>query len=250
MDLELSGKVALVTGSSSGIGLAIAQMLAADGATVALNGRDAGRLAGAAAKVPGASAFAADVRAPEACQALVRDVLERHGRIDILVCNVGSGVSVSPGRETPDEWRRVLDLNLYATTQMVWAATDALATVSGNVVCISSICGIEALGCPVAYAAAKAALESFVRNAARPLGKMGVRINSVAPGNILFPGSVWERKLGENRPAVESMLEREVALRRLGRPEDVGRLVAYLASPVAAFVTGATYVVDGGQTRS
>ena len=250
MDLELSGKVALVTGSSSGIGLAIAQMLAADGATVALNGRDAGRLAGAAAKVPGASAFAADVRAPEACQALVRDVLERHGRIDILVCNVGSGVSVSPGRETPDDWRRVLDLNLYATTQMVWAATDALATVSGNVVCISSICGIEALGCPVAYAAAKAALESFVRNAARPLGKMGVRINSVAPGNILFPGSVWERKLGENRPAVESMLEREVALRRLGRPEDVGRLVAYLASPVAAFVTGATYVVDGGQTRS
>ncbi|MFC5299814.1 SDR family NAD(P)-dependent oxidoreductase [Azospira restricta] len=250
MDLELSGKVALVTGSSSGIGLAIAQTLAAEGATAALNGRGAERLAGAAATVPGASAFAADVRAPEACQALVRDVLERHGRIDILVCNVGSGASVPPGRETPDEWRRVLDLNLHATTQMVWAATDALASARGSIVCISSICGIEALGCPVAYAAAKAALESFVRNAARPLGKRGVRINSVAPGNILFPGSVWERKLGEDRPAVESMLERDVALSCLGRPEDVGRLVAYLASPVAAFVTGATYVVDGGQTRS
>lgn len=250
MDLELSGKVALVTGSSAGIGLAIAQTLAAEGATVVLNGRDARRLADAAAMVPGASAFAADVRAPEACQALVREVLDRHGRFDILVCNVGSGASVLPGRETPDEWRRVLDVNLYATTQMVWAATEALVSTRGSIVCISSICGIEALGCPVAYAAAKAALESFVRNAARPLGKRGVRINSVAPGNILFPGSVWERKLGENRSAVESMLEREVALRCFGRPEDIARLVAYLASPVAAFVTGATCVIDGGQTRS
>ena len=250
MDLELSGKVALVTGSSSGIGLAIAQTLAAEGATVALNGRDAGRLAGAAATVPGTLAFVADVRVPDACQSLVRDVVDRHGQIDVLVCNVGSGASVLSGRETPEEWRRVLDLNLHATTQMVWAATEALSSTRGSVVCISSICGIEALGCPVAYAASKAALESFVRNAARPLGKRGVRINSVAPGNILFPGSVWERKLGEDRLAVESMLEREVALRCLGRPEDVSRLVAYLASPVAAFVTGATYVVDAGQIRS
>ena len=250
MDLEIGGKVALVTGSSSGIGLAIAQTLAAEGAKVVLNGRDAGRCASAAAPVPGATAFAADVREPDACQALVRGVLDLHGRIDILVCNVGSGASVPPGKETPDEWRRVLDLNLHPTTQMVWAAREALASARGCVICISSICGIEALGCPVAYAAAKAALESFVRNAARPLGKTGVRINSVAPGNILFPGSVWERKLGEDRPAVEAMLEREVALRLLGRPMDVGRIVAFLASPMAAFVTGATYVVDGGQIRS
>jgi 3-oxoacyl-[acyl-carrier protein] reductase len=133
---------------------------------------------------------------------------------------------------------------------MVWAATDALASSAGNVICISSICGLEALGCPVPYAAAKAALESFVRNSARPLGKRGVRINSVAPGNILFPGSTWERKLAADEAGVNAMLQREVALCSLGRPEDVAQLVAYLASPVAAFITGATYVVDGGQTRS
>ena len=250
MKLELSGKIAIVTGSSSGIGLEIAKTLAAEGATVVLNGRDAGRLAEAGSVVPGASPFIADVSMPEACQALVQDILAHHGRIDILVCNVGSGTSVPPGQETPDEWRRVLDLNLHATTHMVWAATDALASTRGSIACISSICGLEALGCPVPYAVAKAALESYVRNAARPLGKRGVRINSVAPGNILFPGSVWERKLREDRPAVESMLEREVALRCLGRPEDVSHLVAYLVSPVSAFVTGATFVVDGGHTRS
>jgi len=250
VDLELAGKVALVTGSSAGIGLGIAHILAAEGATVVLNGRDAGRLERAQAALPDASAFVADVRDPAECRRLVSEVLQRHGRLDVLVCNVGSGASVPPGQETPEEWRRVLDVNLHASTQMVWAATDALAAVAGNAVCISSICGLEALGCPVPYAAAKAALESYVRNAARPLGKRGVRINSVAPGNILFPGSTWERKLVDDAAGVNAMLQREVALQSLGRLEDVARLVAYLASPVASFITGATYVVDGGQIRS
>lgn len=250
MDLELAAKVCLVTGSSSGIGLGIARALAAEGATVALNGRDPRRLEEARAVVPASSAITADVRDPAQCQRLVRDVLERHGRLDVLVCNVGSGASVPPGQETPEEWRRVLDLNLHAGTQMVWAATEALAAAGGNVVCISSICGLEALGCPVPYAAAKAALESFVCNAARPLGRRGVRINSVAPGNILFPGSTWDRKLAADEAGVSAMLQREVALQCLGRPEDVAHMVAYLASPKAGFITGTTFVVDGGQTRS
>ncbi len=250
MNLELAGKVALVTGSSAGIGLGIARVLAHEGATVVLNGRDAARLEDARVAIPDASSFVADVRDPAGCQRLVQDIVARHGRLDILVCNVGSGASVPPGQETPEEWRRVLDINLHASTQMVWAATDALASAGGNAVCISSICGLEALGCPVPYAAAKAALESYVRNVARPLGKRGVRINSVAPGNILFAGSTWERKLAADEPGVNAMLQSEVALRALGRPEDVAQLVAYLASPMAAFITGATYVVDGGQTRS
>jgi 3-oxoacyl-[acyl-carrier protein] reductase len=250
MNLELEGKVALVTGSSAGIGLAIAKQLAREGCTVVLNGRDAARLRTAQSEVPGANALAADVRDAQACQTLMQRVLVQHSRLDALICNVGSGASVSPGDETPDEWRRVLDINLHAATQTVWAATDALTASRGSIVCISSICGIEALGCPTPYAAAKAALESYVRNAARWMGRQGVRINSVAPGNILFPGSVWERKLKENKAAVERMLARDVALGKLGSPEDVARMVAWLASPLASFITGATFVVDGGQLRS
>lgn len=250
MNLELTGKVVLVTGSSAGIGFEVAQQLALEGCHVVLNGRDPERLQAAQERIAGSSGVVADVRDPDACQALVRQVLQLHGRLDVLVCNVGSGASVPPGKETPAEWHRVLELNLYSTTQAVWAATDALIASRGNVICISSICGIEALGCPVAYAAAKAAVESYVRNSARAFGKHGVRINSIAPGNILFDGSVWQRKLREDRDAVESMLQRDVALARLGSPQDVARLAAYLASPLGGFITGATYVVDGGQLRS
>jgi 3-oxoacyl-[acyl-carrier protein] reductase len=250
MNLELSGKVALVTGSSAGIGLAIARQLAEEGCKVVLNGRDPERLRAAQEQLPETTSVLADARDPAACQAMVAEVIAAHGQLDILVCNVGSGSSVPPGQETPGEWQRVLDINLHATTNAVWAATDALVASKGNIICISSICGIEALGCPVPYAAAKAALESYVRNSARAFGRQGVRINSIAPGNILFDGSVWDRKLKQDRSAVESMLARDVALGCLGTPLDVARMAAYLASPLAAFITGATHVVDGGQLRS
>lgn len=250
MNLELDGKVALVTGSSAGIGFEIARQLALEGCQVVLNGRNPERLRSAQTRIPGASSVLADVRDQQACQLLIQSVVELHGRLDVLVCNVGSGASVPPGKETPAEWHRVLDINLHSTTQTVWAASDALVASRGNVICISSICGVEALGCPVPYAAAKAAVESYVRNSARSFGRHGVRINSIAPGNIVFEGSVWERKLKEDHAAVESMLMRDVALARLGSPQDVARLAAYLASPLGAFITGATYVVDGGQLRS
>lgn len=251
MQLELSGKTALITGSSRGIGRAIAEVLHAEGCRVALNARNSGDLATATAALPGAIAIAGDVTKPEEAQRIVAKSAEALGRIDILICNVGSGRSAAPGAETYEEWQRVFALNLWSTTNVVEAARDALVASRGVIVCISSICGLEVVpDAPVTYSSAKAALHAYVRGIARPLGQQGVRINAVAPGNILFDDSVWARKLAENNNAVQKILERDVALARLGTPTDVAELVAYLASPRSGFATGGVWVLDGGQVHS
>jgi 3-oxoacyl-[acyl-carrier protein] reductase len=143
----------------------------------------------------------------------------------------------------------MLRINLLSTSMMVRAAASMLEKSSGCVVCISSICGLEALGCPLGYSAAKAALNSYVRGAARPLAKRRIRINAVAPGNIYFPGSTWESKLLAEPKEVEGMIQREVPLGRFGSTEEVAACVAFLASAQAGFVTGEILVVDGGQVR-
>lgn len=251
MNLELAGKTALVTGSSRGLGLAIARSLHREGCHVMLNGRDAATLERLARDIgERVAAVAADVTDPEACRNVLEKTQQRFGGIDILVCNVGNGRSVPPGHENSAEWRRMLDLNFASTTNMVQAATEMLARRQGVIVCISSICGIETLGAPVTYSIAKAALNAYVKGMARPLGQRGIRINAIAPGNLIFEGSVWDKKTRENPAAVQEMLQREVALKRLGTPEEVADFALFLASPRAAFATGGIFVVDGGQVRS
>lgn len=251
MELDLSGKVALVTGSSRGIGRAIAEALHAEGCKVVLNGRNPKDLESALTVMPGAISLVGDVTLPEDAKRVLSDIVRNFGKLDILVCNVGSGQSVPPGEETLDEWQRVFSLNLWSTTNCVEASRNILAKSSGVIVCVSSICGIEViLGAPVTYSAAKAALHAYVRGIARPLGKQGVRINAVAPGNILFDGSVWSRKMIEERPAVQAMLDKEVALARLGAPQEIASLVTYLASTQSGFATGGIWTLDGGQIHS
>jgi len=249
MKLELNGKTALVAGASRGIGLAIAAALAAEGCNLALaaRGREGLEAAATALAAP-VSLHGGDVSDAGQAKAAADAAASRWGGIHVLVCNAGSGRSVPPGTETEAEWRRVLDVNLFTSLNMIAAARPHMRP-GGAIVCLSSIAGLAALGAPVAYATAKAALNAAVKNLARPLAQEGLRINAIAPGNILFAGGTWDRKLAEDRAGVEAMLAREVALGRLGTPEEIADLAVFLASPRAAFITGSILVADGGQLR-
>jgi 3-oxoacyl-[acyl-carrier protein] reductase len=250
MELELAGKRALITGASRGIGRAIAETLSLAGCRIAINARGSEALSRAALALGGAICVAGDVSDASEARRVVGESMRLLGGLDVLVCNVGGGQSLPPGQETEQEWQRVFALNLWSATNTVAAARDALRATRGCIVCISSICGSEVIpGAPITYSAAKAALHSFVRGIARPLGIDGVRINAVAPGNILFEGSVWERKLATDPGAVAAMLQSDVPVGRLGTPHEVAGLVAYLVSDRAGFATGQIWTLDGGQVR-
>ena len=253
MQLSLQGKSVLVTGSSRGIGRAIGEAFLAEGSQVAFNGRNLSELEIVVASHSSGKAIAicGDVSKPDQASEVIKQTLEAYGQLDILICNVGNGRSAPPGAETHAEWLRVFEQNLWTTTNMVEASNEALAQTQGAIVCISSICGQEVIdGAPITYSVAKAALNAYVRGIARPLGKDGIRINAIAPGNILFDGSIWQRKLLENPVSVEQMLIRDVALAKLGTPKDVATMALWLASPTSSFCTGSIFVADGGQVHS
>lgn len=250
---NFTGKSVLVTGASRGIGRSIAERFLINGAHVAFNARNSDLLERVVTSQSNDRAIpiSGDVTNPDDAHNIVQRTLNLFKHIDVLVCNVGSGRSVPPGQETYLEWQRVFSLNLWSTTNMVEAAMESLVERRGVIICISSICGIETvLGAPVTYSASKSALNSYIRGISRPLGKAGVRINGIAPGNIIFDGSTWDKKLSEDSDEVNKMLHREVSLGKLGNPNDVSNLALWLASPASSFCTGSIFVADGGQLRS
>lgn len=251
MQFNLDNKVALITGSSRGIGLNIAKALYAENCKVVLNSRNSKELELITGQLPGSFGVAGDVTNPIEAKRIISEVIEHFSKIDILICNVGSGQSVFPGEETLEEWQRIFSINLWSATNMIEAAKDLLAETKGNIVCISSICGMEIVNdAPVTYSAAKAALNNYVKGISRPLAKKNIRINAIAPGNILFDGSTWSRKLQKDMQSVQVMIEKNVPMNCFGKPQDISNLVIYLASDLACFATGGIWPLDGGQTHA
>lgn len=256
MDLGLRGQVVFVAGSSRGIGKGIAAVFLDEGARVVITGRDSGSLASAAAELTtdrpkNVMTFAGDLAQPAVVREAHRHVLARWGAVHTLICNIGSGTAQNGWQLPADEWDRVFRINLWASVGLVETFLPAMVEARrGNVIFVSSIAGLESLGAPLPYAAAKAAIEQFSKDLARRVGKHGVRVNTVAPGNILFPGGSWQKKLDTDAAGVMSMISAEVPLARFGAPREIGAAAAFLASERAAFITGACLVADGGQTRA
>ena len=256
MDLELKHRNVFVAGSSRGIGKGIAAAFLNEGARVTITGRDPVALAATAAKLAEGcldrlATFAGDLAEPLVMEEAHRQAHARWGTVDVLICNIGSGTAKQGWQLAASDWDPVFRINLWATVRLVEAFLPQMVkSERGSIVMISSIAGLESLGAPLPYGAAKAALEHYSKDLARRVGRSGIRVNTVAPGNILFPGGTWQRKLEADGAGVAKMLMDEVPLRRMGSPEEIGAVVAFLASDRAAFITGACVVADGGQTRA
>jgi 3-oxoacyl-[acyl-carrier protein] reductase len=252
MDLGLRGNRALITGGSHGIGLAIAEALAAEGAAVGLIARDRDRLTAAARRLAERGAqvttAAADVADPLELNRAVDEIAAALGGLDHLVANVGG--TVGGGNLTnsgPGDFTATFALNAGHAAELIRLGLPHLRTAGGgSVVIISSITGTRPAP-RTAYAAAKAAEIQLAAVAAQELASVGIRVNAVSPGSIMFPGSTWDRFQRQNPDDFAAFEGTQFPLGRLGRPEEVADVVTFLLSARASWITGANIVVDGGQ---
>jgi NAD(P)-dependent dehydrogenase (short-subunit alcohol dehydrogenase family) len=244
---RLDDRVAIVTGASSGLGVAFARALAEAGADVVLGARRVDRLKETQALVEAAGrralAVATDVASPEDCTALVAAAMEEFGRVDVLVNNAGVGTAVPATRETPEQFRQVIDVNLNGCYWMAQACGRVMQPGS-SIINISSVLGLTTAGLPqAAYAASKAGLIGLTRDLAQQwASRKGIRVNAIAPG-------FFESEMTDQYPDgyLDSQVGR-IPLGRKGDPQELAATLVFLASSASGYVTGQTLPVDGGMT--
>lgn len=253
MDLGLKGRAAVVTGSSGGIGRAVALALAAEGARVTVNGRNPETVHDVVAEIQRAGGDArpavADVTTPQGCVSLMTEAEKSFGRIDVLVNNVG-GATAASVMDDDASWEQGFAQTVWPALRMSrLVAPEMRARRDGVIVMIASVYGRESGG-RAGYQVAKSAEISLARAMATELAPYNVRVLSVAPGSILFPGGSWWRRREADPEGIAAFMKQDLPLGRFGELEEVASVVTFLCSPRASLVTGACIPVDGAQGRS
>ena len=255
MDLELAGKVAIVTGGSRGLGRAAAAALASEGANVVICARGEQALNSAAADLQKTAAsgsrvvpVVADLSTEAGVNAVVDSAIKTFGRLDVLVNNIGLARGADLEATTDADWQEAFDQTLFPAIRMSRLAAPHLRVQGGAIVIVSSIFGREAGG-RMTYNAVKAAEISLTKSLAQQLAKDQIRVVSVAPGSILFEGGSWWKRQQADPDGIAKFIKQELPFGRFGKPEEVGNAIAFLASPKASWISGTTVVVDGCQSR-
>jgi 3-oxoacyl-[acyl-carrier protein] reductase len=257
MDLGLTDKVAVVTGSSRGLGLASARALVSEGCRVVLCGRgeeqliEAGLEVEAAARRPNmVASVQADVSTNDGVERVIAKAVDTFGGLDVLVNNVGRAGGTDLLDTSDAEWQAAFDETLFPAIRASREAVPHMRLRGGGaIVMIASIYGREAGG-RMTYNAVKAAEISLSKSLAQQLAPMNIRVNSVSPGSILFEGGSWWKRQQDDPAGIAEFVKRELPFGRFGRPEEVGDVVAYLASSRASWISGTSVVVDGCQSRA
>ena len=249
MNISFKNKLILITGSTQGIGFETGKALLNLGANVIFNSRTNNLKQLKKVKQSQLKHIVADVSDYYKAKKLLKTIKKDYGLLNHIVCNVGNGSSVNIQKGSFAEINDMMQKNLFSSTNIISQAPEFMEKENGSIVCISSICGFENLGAPPGYQAAKAALNMYVASIAKNLYDNKIRINAVAPGNIIFEGSVWEEKINQNKKKVLEMLKNDVIMKRLGTPEEISNFVIFLLSNFSSFATGKTFIVDGGQTK-
>lgn len=255
MELGLAGKLCVIAGGSRGIGRAIALALAREGARVAVIARGADGLAAVLPELSAAgggphATVVADVATADGATAAIDGAVRALGGLDVVIANAGKSFARDAAAMDDDDLARSLDANLWSAARIAQRAVPHLAARGGgSITMISSIYGREAGGAP-GYNVAKAGVIALAKALARDHAARGIRVNSVAPGSILFPGGGWDRRQKADPAGIADMIRRELPFGRFGTPEEVADVVAFVASPRASWIAGACIVVDGGQSRA
>ena len=251
MDYDLKNQNVFISGSTKGLGKEIARCFKEAGSSIAINGRNSADLQKTKVEISADHAFQADVTNEVDTARVINAAIEVFGKIDILICNVGSGSNLNRDLDPLTPWKYMMDVNFWSAVNLIESIEALQPNHPISIVCISSICGIEIVpGAPPAYSVAKSALNSYVRVKSKGLKSVGSRINAIAPGNIMHENSIWLKKKNENPAEVNDYINKNVPLNRMASTSEIADLVLYLASPKASFVSGSIWTIDGGQVNS